>query len=58
MGKIYARKIMQTTDGSYKIDNVPSLWLAKTIQGFKDFVVSGEITPGQYKQYTKLDYIS
>lgn len=56
MGKIYARKIMNTTDGSYTIADVPKLWLQKTIDAFKDFVQSGEITVEQYKQYTLLDY--
>lgn len=56
MGKIYARKIMQTTDGSYTIANVPNLWLAKTSQAFKDFTADGTITEEQYKQYTNLDY--
>lgn len=56
MGKIYARKIMNTKDGSYTIANVPTLWLQKTLNAFKEFAETGEITEEQYKQYTGEEY--
>ena len=56
MGKIYARKIMGTTDGSYTINDVPNLWNAKTVAAFGEFVVSGEITEEQYEQYVGKPY--
>lgn len=52
MGKIYARKIMGTTDGSYTIANVPNLWMPKTMAAFSEFVQTGEITADQFEQYT------
>lgn len=56
MGKIYARKIMATTDGSYTIANVPGLWLPKTTAAFAEFVQTGEISPEQYEQYVGVPY--
>lgn len=56
MGKIYARKIMGTTDGSYTIANVPKFWLPKTLAAFEEFVTVGEITAEQYEQYTGQTY--
>ena len=52
MGKIYARKIMGTTDGSYTIDDVPNLWKQKTLTAFEEFLQTEEITPEQYEEYT------
>ena len=54
MGKIYARKIMNSTDGSYTIADVPKLWRQKTIDAFKEFLQAGEITEEKYKEYTGL----
>lgn len=56
MGKIYARKIMGTTDGSYTIANVPNFWMEKTLNAFKEFVRVGEITTEQYEYYVGVPY--
>ena len=58
MGKVFARKIMETADNSFTIANVPNLWLPKTIEAFKDFVKSREITEIQYEIFTGQKYIA
>ena len=53
MGKIYARAIMS---GSHSINDVPKLWLTKTLDAFDGFVKSGEITVDDYERYVGKPY--
>lgn len=51
MGKLYARKIIATTDGSYTLKEVPKFWQTKTIAGFAELLEAGEITQEEHDAY-------